>query len=89
MLERLGILMRAYFRQHDWVARYAEDAIAVLLPRTDAEHAIELAERMRTMVDERLGFRDHRSERAVAGDGERRRDERAVALGDTDRSRAV
>jgi len=65
VLERLGILMRQYFRQHDWVARFAEDAIAVLLTRTDAEHASELAERVRATVEERLGFTDHLSERAV------------------------
>jgi diguanylate cyclase (GGDEF)-like protein len=65
VLERLGILMRQYFRQHDWVARYAEDAIAVLLTRTEAEHATELAERVRATVEERLGFTDHRTERAV------------------------
>ena len=65
VLERLGILMRQYFRQHDWVARYAEDAIAVLLTRTDAGHASELAERVRATVEERLGFTDHLSERAV------------------------
>ena len=35
ILERMGILLRAYFRQHDWVARYGEDTIAVLLPETD------------------------------------------------------
>src|SRR5215510_5137822 len=50
ILERLGILIRQYFRQHDWVARYSEDSIAVLLTRTDAEHATELAERVRAAV---------------------------------------
>ena len=33
VLERLGILIRQYFRQHDWVARHSEDSIAVLLSR--------------------------------------------------------
>ena len=65
ILERLGILIRQYFRQHDWVARYSEDSIAVLLSRTDAEHASSLAERVRATVEERLGFTDHRSDRAV------------------------
>ena len=65
ILERLGILIRQYFRQHDWVARYSEDSIAVLLTRTDAAHANELAERVRATVEERLGFTDHRSDRAV------------------------
>src|SRR4029077_4949587 len=54
ILERLGILVRQYFRQHDWVARYFEDAIAVLLSRTDAAHATDLAERVRATVEDRL-----------------------------------
>ena len=65
ILERLGILIRQYFRQHDWVARYFEDAIAVLLSRTDAEPATDLAERVRATVEDRLEFTDHRTERPV------------------------
>ncbi|HEY7791051.1 MAG TPA: GGDEF domain-containing protein [Vicinamibacterales bacterium] len=59
ILERLGILVRTYFREHDWVARDAEDAILVLLPHTEAGDALDLAERLRATVDERLAFRDH------------------------------
>jgi diguanylate cyclase (GGDEF)-like protein/excisionase family DNA binding protein len=62
ILERMGILLRAYFRQHDWVARYQEDAIAVLLPETNPADAMLLAERTRAMVEERLTFRDYRTE---------------------------
>ncbi|MGE3277569.1 MAG: diguanylate cyclase [Vicinamibacterales bacterium] len=62
ILERLGILLRTYFRQHDWVVRYHEDAIAVLLPETSPPDALALAERTRTMVAERLTFRDYRTE---------------------------
>ena len=65
ILERLGILIRKYFRQHDWVARHSEDAIVVLLPLTDADNASELAERVRATVEERLGFTDHRNDQAV------------------------
>jgi len=66
ILERMGILLRAYFREHDWVARYDEDTIAVLLPETTPADAMLLAERTRTMVEERLTFRDHRTDqRAV------------------------
>jgi diguanylate cyclase (GGDEF)-like protein len=65
ILERLGILIRTYFRQHDWVARYSEDSIVVLLTRTDAEYAGDLAERVRATVEERLGFTDHRTDRPV------------------------
>jgi diguanylate cyclase (GGDEF)-like protein len=65
VLERLGILIRKYFRQHDWVARYSEDSMAVLLSRTDAEQASDLAERVRHTVEERLWFTDHRSDSQV------------------------
>jgi diguanylate cyclase (GGDEF)-like protein len=65
ILERLGILMRLYFRQHDWVARHSEDSIAVLLSRTDPENAADLAERVRATVADRLGFTDHRTDQPV------------------------
>jgi len=62
ILERLGILIRQYFRQHDWVARHSEDSIVVLLSRTDADNANELAERVRATVEDRLEFTDHRTD---------------------------
>jgi diguanylate cyclase (GGDEF)-like protein len=62
ILERMGILLRTYFREHDWVTRYDEDTIAVLLPETNPEDAMTLAERTRAMIEERLTFRDHRTE---------------------------
>lgn len=65
ILERVGILIRQYFRQHDWVARHSDDSFVVLLTRTDAERVTELAERVRSTVEERLGFTDHRNDRAV------------------------
>jgi diguanylate cyclase (GGDEF)-like protein len=65
ILERLGILIRQYFRQHDWVARHFEDAIAVLLTHTDADQAASLAERVRATVADRLGFTDHRTDTVV------------------------
>src|SRR5438034_1586907 len=65
ILERLGILIRTYFRQHDWVARHSEDSIAVVLTRGDAAHASDLAERVRHTVEERLGFTDHRTDKPV------------------------
>ena len=65
ILERLGILIRGFFRQHDWIARYAEDAIAVILSRTIADDAADLAERVRGTVQERLEFLDHRTEQPV------------------------
>ena len=64
VLERLGVLMRQYFRQHDWAALHAEDSIVVLLPRTAAEEAGVLADRVRATVEHRLGF-THRSNEIV------------------------
>ena len=65
ILERLGILMRQYFRNHDWVARHSEDSIAVLLTRTEAANASALAERVRATVEERMGFTDHKTDQPV------------------------
>jgi diguanylate cyclase (GGDEF)-like protein/excisionase family DNA binding protein len=65
ILERMGILLRTYFREHDWVARYAEDCVAVLLPETNPEDALSLAERTRTMIEDRLTFRDYRTEQRI------------------------
>ena len=66
ILERMGILLRTYFREHDWVVRYADDTIAVLLPETTPADVLTLAERTRAMVEDRLTFRDYRTDqRAV------------------------
>ena len=62
ILERMGILLRTYFREHDWVVRYAEDTIAVLLPETTPDDVLTLAERTRAMVEDRLTFRDYRTD---------------------------
>jgi diguanylate cyclase (GGDEF)-like protein len=58
VLERMGILIRRYFRQHDWVARYRDESVAVLLPETGPEDALTLAGLMRTMIQERLAVDD-------------------------------
>jgi diguanylate cyclase (GGDEF)-like protein len=65
ILERLGITLRTYFRQHDWVARYAEDSIVVLLTRTEADDAAELAERVLKTIEERLELKNHRDDRRL------------------------
>lgn len=65
ILERLGILIRGFFRQHDWIGRYAEDSIVVLLANADAAYGGDLAERVRATVAERLEFVDHRSDQKV------------------------
>ncbi|HTL03340.1 MAG TPA: diguanylate cyclase [Vicinamibacterales bacterium] len=58
LLERLGILIRKFFRQHDWVFRHGEDSIAVLLCQVAAEDALFLSTRVVSMVEQRLGFKD-------------------------------
>jgi diguanylate cyclase (GGDEF)-like protein len=66
VLERIGIVLRNYFREQDWVSRYAGDRFAVLLPETAEAHAVELANRMRVTVQDRLALQDHMSEQPVA-----------------------
>jgi diguanylate cyclase (GGDEF)-like protein/excisionase family DNA binding protein len=66
VLERIGIVMRNYFREQDWVTRYTEDSFVVLLPETLPEYAELLAERVRVMVQERLALRDYKTEQRVA-----------------------
>jgi diguanylate cyclase (GGDEF)-like protein len=62
LLERMGILARRFFRMHDWVARYGDDAIAVLLPETTVDQAALLAVRFREMVQHRLVLQDHKTD---------------------------
>lgn len=62
VLERIGILVRKYFRDTDWVARVDDDTFGVLLPAIQGYNAERLAERMRLTVQERLQLHDHRSD---------------------------
>ncbi|MBI3049928.1 MAG: GGDEF domain-containing protein [Acidobacteria bacterium] len=62
VLERVGIVVRNYFRDTDWVARLGADVFAVLLPAIHGRDAQRLAERMRVTVQERLQVHDHRSD---------------------------
>lgn len=66
VLERIGILVRSYFRDQDWVARSSGDTFAVLLPETQREHAEQLADRVRKTVAARLELHDYRSDEQVA-----------------------
>jgi diguanylate cyclase (GGDEF)-like protein len=65
ILERVGILIRKYFRQQDWVARWAGGAFSVLITHTDGNDVATLAERVRSTVEQRLGFVDHRNDQPV------------------------
>ncbi|MBI2829284.1 MAG: GGDEF domain-containing protein [Acidobacteria bacterium] len=62
VIERIGIVVRNYFRETDWVARSSGDGFAVLLPETQRANAERLADRVRIMVQERLQLRDYRSD---------------------------
>ena len=64
IIERIGVTIRNYFRETDWVARTAGDAFAVLLPEIQRVNAERLAERVRTIIRERLQLHDHRSNTA-------------------------
>jgi diguanylate cyclase (GGDEF)-like protein/excisionase family DNA binding protein len=65
VLERLGILIRQFFRQDDWVFRHGEDSIAVLLCQVSADDVFFLASRVVAMVEQRLGFTDHNTDDRV------------------------
>jgi diguanylate cyclase (GGDEF)-like protein/excisionase family DNA binding protein len=65
VLERMGILIRQFFRQNDWVFRHGEDSIAVLLCQVNADDAFFLTSRVVAMVEQRLGFKDHNTDHRV------------------------
>jgi diguanylate cyclase (GGDEF)-like protein len=65
VLERIGIVIRNYFREHDWVTRSSEDTFAILMPETIRSNAESLADGLRVTVEERLALRDYRTEEHV------------------------
>jgi diguanylate cyclase (GGDEF)-like protein len=65
VLERIAIVIRSYFREQDWVTRCSEDAFAVLMPETVQSNAEQLADGLRTTIEERLALRDYRTEEQV------------------------
>ena len=64
VIERIGIVLKSFFRDTDWVARLGEDMFGVLMPDVQAVDADRLAERLRALVHERLRLHDHRSDEA-------------------------
>jgi diguanylate cyclase (GGDEF)-like protein len=62
IIERIGIVVRNYFRETDWVARSSGNTFAVLLPEIQGGDAERLADRVRIMVQERLQLHDYRSD---------------------------
>ena len=49
ILQRLGSTLRSSLRSHDVVARYGGEEFVVLLPATDEDEAMEVAERLRSV----------------------------------------
>ena len=66
LLERLGILARQFFRNHDFVARHGGDSIAVLLPETPLVQIGTLANQFRQMVESRLVLVEHKTDATAA-----------------------
>lgn len=66
VVERIGIVLRNYFRDTDWVGRLGEDVFGVLMPDIQGFNAERLAERIRVTVQERMQLHDHRSDEAYA-----------------------
>ena len=66
VIERIGIVVRNYFRETDWVGRLGEDMFGVLMPDIQGFNAERLAERIRVTVQERMRLHDHRSDEAYA-----------------------
>ncbi len=50
VLHWAGSILRAAVRGHDVVARYGGEEFVVLLPATDANEALEVAERLRSAI---------------------------------------
>ncbi len=50
ILKRLGSTLRSTLRSHDVVARYGGEEFVILLPATDQDEAMEVAERLRSSI---------------------------------------
>lgn len=50
VLRTVARILRGSLRVHDFVARYGGEEFAIILPLTDTENALTLAERLRTLV---------------------------------------
>jgi len=52
VLREVGFLLRSAVRETDYPARYGGDEFVVILPQTDAQPAIALAEKLRGLIEE-------------------------------------
>ena len=50
VLQQIGATLRSSLRGHDVLARYGGEEFVVLLPATDADEALRVAERLRTAI---------------------------------------
>jgi diguanylate cyclase (GGDEF)-like protein len=50
-LREVGFLLRAAVRETDYPARYGGDEFVIILPQTDAEAAIALADKLRALIE--------------------------------------
>lgn len=58
MLRQLTEILRRQVRSEDTLARYGGDEFVVLMPETELDDALVVAERMRSRVEESLGLAD-------------------------------
>src|ERR1017187_4173794 len=65
VLQRGGSAIRSTIRGHDIVARYGGEEFVVLLPGTDGDEALEVAERLRSAID-RKSTRLNSSHRCIS-----------------------
>jgi diguanylate cyclase (GGDEF)-like protein len=65
VLHRVGSILNTSVRAHDVVARYGGEEFVVLLPATDADEALEVAERLRIAISSRTWL--HRQVTASLG----------------------
>ena len=54
VLQAVTNMMKEYVRQGDILARYGGEEFVILLPMTALDSAVELADRIRTLIDERI-----------------------------------
>ena len=65
ILKKLAYLLKSNVRQGDVVCRYGGEEFAILLPETDKKDATTIAEKLRTLVGNKLIISEARSDKGV------------------------